>query len=375
MRTQASPPNRTATPLRTSRVASTLTEKAFADRRRREWDELGALAMKAQHRGVKKLDADEVVRMSPLYRSVCADLAAAEAARYSAPLVDFLRGLTRSAHTVMYGPHTRALTRVDEYGQSIRSGLPHQTPIARRASGLSLRHAWLTAFPRAVRKQKRPMLLAAALFFLPCVLGLVLTLRDPTFAFRVAPEAMLRPLTEGYAKGFDQGREAGEGAMMAGFYVYNNVGIALRCFALGIFGGLGSAFYLVQNGLSIGAILGYVASQGAGANIGLFIIGHGSLELGAIVLAGGAGLSLGWSIVSPGDQPRLVSLQRRAREILVIVFGAAVMLFMAAAIEAFWSASSAPREVKLVAGALLFVLVNAYILFAGRAPSPEEPKA
>ena len=40
------------------------------------------------------------------------------------------------------------------------------------------------------------------------------------------------------------------------FYVYNNVGIALRCFALGIFGGLGSAFYLVQNGLSIGAILG-----------------------------------------------------------------------------------------------------------------------
>ena len=54
---------------------------------------------------------------------------------------------------------------------------------------------------------------------------------------------------------------------MAGFYVYNNVGIALRCFALGIFGGLGSAFYLVQNGLSIGAILGYVASQGAGENI------------------------------------------------------------------------------------------------------------
>lgn len=36
---------------------------------------------------------------------------------------------------------------------------------------------------------------------------------------------------------------------MAGLYVYDNVGIALRCFALGIFGGLGSAFYLVQNGL------------------------------------------------------------------------------------------------------------------------------
>jgi uncharacterized membrane protein SpoIIM required for sporulation len=204
------------------------------------------------------------------------------------------------------------------------------------------------------------------MFFIPFMLGALITLRDPTTAFRVVPEAMLRPLTEAYARGFSGGREAGEGAFMAGFYVYNNIGIALRCFALGIFGGVGSAFYLVQNGFSIGAILGYVASQGAGGNIGLFIIGHGSLELGAIVLAGGSGLSLGWSIVAPGDLGRIESLQRRAREILVVIAGATVMLAMAAAIEAFWSASSAPREVKVAVGATLFVLVLAYILFAGR---------
>jgi uncharacterized membrane protein SpoIIM required for sporulation len=326
-------------------VASTLTEAAFAERRRLEWEELDALSLKAQRRGIRKLEPDEVLRMSPLYRSVCADLAAAQAARYSAPLVDYLLGLTASAHGVMYGPHARGR----EDGRKGR-----------------VRRAWLVAFPRAVRTHKRAMLLAAALFFIPFTLGCVLTMRDPTFAFRVVPEAMLRPLTEAYAKGFDDGREAGDGAFMAGFYVYNNVGIALRCFALGIFGGLGSAFYLVQNGLSIGAILGYVASQGAGGNIVIFIVGHGSLELGAIVLAGGSGLSIGWSLIAPGELPRLVSLQRRAREILVIVGGASVMLLMAAAIEAFWSGSSAPREVKLAVGGTLFVLVFAYVLFAGR---------
>jgi uncharacterized membrane protein SpoIIM required for sporulation len=210
------------------------------------------------------------------------------------------------------------------------------------------------------------MLLATARFFVPLALGVALTLRDPTFAFRIAPESMLRPLTEAYAKGFDGGREGSESTLMAGFYVYNNVGIALRCFALGIFGGLGSAFYLVQNGLSIGAILGYVTSQGAGQNILTFIVGHGSLELGAIVIAGGAGLSLGWSIVAPGDMPRVVSLQRRARDILVIVAGAAVMLIMAAAVEGFWSASSAPRAVKVVVGGVLFLLVTSYIVVAGR---------
>lgn len=328
-------------------VASALTERAFAERRQRDWDELDALAAKARASGVKKLPLTDVLRLSPLYRSVCADLAAAQAARYSAPLVDYLLGLTASAHTVMYGSHARGR-------------------VTRGAEPMSVRHAWLVAFPRAVRRFKREMLLAAALFFVPLAIGCLLTLHDPTFAFRIVPEAMLRPLTEAYARGFSAGRDAGEGTFMAGFYVYNNVGIALRCFALGIFGGLGSAFYLVQNGLSIGAILGYVASQGAGENVVVFIVGHGSLELGAIVLAGGAGLSLGWAVVAPGELPRVVALQRRAREILIIVAGASVMLVMAAAIEGFWSGSSVSSGVKVAVGATLFALVLSYILFAGR---------
>ena len=229
-----------------------------------------ALAQDHASRASARSTPDDVAQLAPLYRDVCADLAAARGG-----------ALQRAARRLPPRPHRRGAHR----SSTVR------TRAARGEDGeVRLRHAWLVAFPRAVRKRWRAMLLATGLFFIPLAIGVVLTLRDPAFAFRVAPEAMLRPLTEAYAKGFDEGRDAGEGTMMAGFYVYNNVGIALRCFALGIFGGLGSAFYLVQNGLSIGAILGYVASQGAGANIVTFIVGHGSLELGAIVLSGGAGL-------------------------------------------------------------------------------------
>ena len=321
-------------------VASTLTERAFADRRDREWQELDSLAKRtASRRQRKKLAVEDIARLPVLYRSVCADLAAAEAARYSAPLVDYLRGVTAQAHIALY---------------------------AKAREPISFRHAWVVAFPRAVRAHWKAMSLAAALFFAPLVLGLVFTLRDPSFAFHIVPESMLRPLTEAYAEGFDKGRAASDSSMMAGFYVNNNVGIALRCFALGIFGGLGSAFYLVYNGLSIGAILGYVGSQGAGLNIVTFIVGHGSLELGAIVLAGGAGLSIGWSIVAPGELTRIESLQKRARDVIVIVGGASVMLLMAACIEGFWSGSSAPREVKIGVGATLFLLTLFYIVFGGR---------
>lgn len=322
--------------------ASVVTEHAFGSRRQREWDELDILARRATEKGLRTLNREDVARLSPLYRDVCADLARAQAARYSAPLVDYLQSLTAAAHTVIY------------------SAAPN-----RWIDGGRLLDAF-AIFPRTVRAHWRAMLIAFVLFFVPFFFGLFASLHDPAFAFRIVPESQLRPLTEAYTRGFDAGREGGEGAIMAGFYVNNNVGIALRCFATGIFGGLGSAFYLVSNGLSIGAIVGYISSQGAGANIVTFIVGHGTLELGAIVIAGGAGLTLGWSIISPGDKTRLESLQAGGRDAVIIVCGAAVMLFMAAGLEAFWSGSSVSRDIKHLFGATVLFVVMAYLVFFGR---------
>jgi uncharacterized membrane protein SpoIIM required for sporulation len=332
-------------------LTSSVTEAAFAARRQAEWTELDQLTRK----GLRKLTAWEVSRIPILYRDVCADLARAQAARYSAPLVDYLQGLTAAAHTLVYGTHVKG---------RLFAGVTRSR----------LREAF-EAFPRTVRKHWVAQVIAFVLFFGPFFAGLLLTMKDPQFAYRIVPESMLRPLAEAYAKGFDAGQDAGHGPLMAGFYVNNNVGIALRCFALGIFFGVGSAFYLVYNGLATGAILGYVVSQGAGGNILTFIVGHGSLELGAIVIAGGAGLSMGWSIIAPGDLTRAASLQKVGREIVVLVFGAAIMLFMAAGVEAFWSGSSVPTVVKRAVGITLFVLILGYILVVGRRKKTEKTEA
>lgn len=328
-------------------AANAPKESAFVERRRADWEELDSLVHLAQTKGEKKLLPVSVAKLPALYRDVCADLSRAQAARYGAPLLEYLEGLTASAHAVLYGKPSRAIA-------------------SRLAESEGRAMSALFAFPRAVRRRWRPVLLAAALFFVPLVAGLVASHYDPTFAFRIVPRSMLDPLTEAYAKGFAEGRTLGENSLMAGFYVNNNVGIALRCFALGIFGGLGSALYLVHNGLSIGAILGYVASQGAGGNILTFVVGHSAFELGAIVLAGAAGLSVGWSIVAPGDRTRAASLQAVARDVVVIVAGASVMLLVAAGIEGFWSGSSVSPDIKRSVGAALAVLVLAYLLLAGR---------
>jgi uncharacterized membrane protein SpoIIM required for sporulation len=328
-------------------LASAVTEAVFVGRRQRDWDALDVVVRTVQRHGLRGLTPDQISHLSPLYRDVCADLSRAQAALYGAPLLDYLQGLTAAGHTLLYGRH-------------VRSGW-----LARHTRGSPLRLA-LEAFPRAVRRHKIAMLAAFLLFFVPFFAGLLATLADPSFAARVVPEAQLRPLVEAYKQGFASGRGAGLDAEMAGFYVNHNVGIALRCFATGLAFGLGSAFYLVENGLATGAIVGYVAAHGAGDNIITFVVGHSSLELGAIVLAGGAGLALGWSIVAPGNETRLRSLQRAARSLVTVVFGAAVMLFVAAAVEGFWSASNVLPAVKRVVGGVLFAIVVAYISLAGR---------
>jgi uncharacterized membrane protein SpoIIM required for sporulation len=327
-------------------IGSPLTERAFTASRQRDWETLDALVHTTQARGLRALSPEQIAQVSPLYRDACADLARAEAARYGAPLVEYLQGLAAAAHGVVYG---RGRGR-----WSVAGG-----------RGAALRLA-VDAFPRAVRRHWVAMLAAFLLFFVPLFGGFFATLADPGFAVRIVPEAQLRPLVDAYREGFSSGREGGAGVAMAGFYVNNNVGIALRCFATGLFFGLGSALYLVENGLATGAIMGYVAAHGAGDNILTFVAGHGSLELGAIVLAGGAGLSLGGSMIAPGDRTRLASLQSVARSVVIVVFGAAGMLLIAAAVEGFWSASALPAFVKRSVGAILFALVVAYIALAGR---------
>ena len=152
---------------------------------------------------------------------------------------------------------------------------------------------------------------------------------------------------------------------MAGFYVYNNVGIAFRCFATGVLFGLGSAFFLVYNGLFIGAVAGLVTAAGHGKNLLTFTCTHGAFELTAIVISATAGMVMGYALVDTGGLSRFASLRTRARDIAYLVLGAALMLLIAAGIEGFWSPSSVPARVKWGTAIAAYLFVILYLALAG----------
>lgn len=212
----------------------------------------------------------------------------------------------------------------------------------------------LIEFPAALRRSGGWFLFANALFWGPFFLCAVGAAFDPEFADRLlSPE--MRALEDSYLN--PESRTADQNAQMAGFYVLNNVGIALRAAAAGAFGGIGTAWVLVSNGVAIGAFTGYLASVGGLGNLLRFTSGHSAWELTAITVSGAAGFRLGAALLAPGALPRGAALVAAGPDVLRLAGGAAAMLVVAASIEGFWSGWLLPDAVKITFAAVQVVLV------------------
>jgi uncharacterized membrane protein SpoIIM required for sporulation len=94
-----------------------------------------------------------------------------------------------------------------------------------------------------------------------------------------------------------------------------------------------------------------------------FVFPHGSLELPAIFLSGGAGLLIGKSIVWPGQYRRRDALKIYGAQAAQIIMGIVPMLFIAGTIEGFLSPQEViPGVLKYLVGSVIFVFLILYCL-------------
>ncbi|SHF24341.1 Uncharacterized membrane protein SpoIIM, required for sporulation [Microbulbifer donghaiensis] len=311
----------------------------FENRYRDRWEQLEKW-LKVGDGGAEAASLD----LPAAYRSLCQQLAVAKERQYTNQLIDRLNRLVMTAHHRVYQQ------------QTLR------------------RNTWLwyllAGFPRAVRAQIRTVWLATALFLLPALVLGIGSYQNDALIFAVMSPDQVWQFESMYDPGNRVlGRERGSDSdlLMFGFYIKNNIGIAFRTFAGGVLFGLGTIFFLVFNGVYLGAVFGHITRVGFVSTFYPFVIGHGAFELTAIVLAGAAGLRLGQSLVDPGRHRRLVALRLASVEAMRIMYGTFLMLVIAAFLEAFWSSSTEIAiGVKLAVGGLLWLLVIAYFALAGR---------
>jgi len=310
----------------------------FVAERRRDWDELDRLLGEGQR--LDRHAPGSIARAAALYRAVCADLMRAQAAGYGPDVIGLLDGLAARGHNALYS-----------------------APPYRFGAALDL---LAVEFPRTLRRHARFCALATALFLFPGLLGFFASRASRPFALQVLPESMAEQMEQSYAEGFNKGRSEGVDTGMAGFYVYNNIGIAFRTFATGLFLGVGAFVTLVANGLYIGAVMGHLVHVGSADRFFPFVVGHSALELTGIVLAGVAGGRPGLTVLAPGARTRPRALLDEGRRLVPLLWGIGCLLLLAAFVEAFWSAAAVPPELHFAVGAALWVVVLAYFALTGR---------
>ncbi|HEY7774579.1 MAG TPA: stage II sporulation protein M [Marinagarivorans sp.] len=278
------------------------------------------------------------------YRELCHHLAIAKQRRYSPQLIERLNTLVTQGHHYFYSHTYRGRLQWLEFV--------------------------LRGFPRVVRANRLFVYVATALFVGPLLLMGLACYLNAEFVYSVlgvGDVAMMESMYEPGEQKAGRQRASDTDIYMFGFYIKNNIGISFQTFAGGILFGVGSIFFLMYNGIYIGAVAGHLAQAGYGSTFFPFVAGHGSFELTAIVLSGAAGLKLGCALICPGDQRMKFALKAAGKDAILIMYGAIIMLLIAAFIEAFWSSStSIPALVRYAVGLCLWALVIGYFVASGR---------
>jgi len=275
-----------------------------------------------------------------LYKDVCYQLSLARERQYSYHLIENLSQLANTLHGHIYR--------------------------GRNSFKLKIFDFIFKDFPNTVRENRWYMVAGFVLFFLTLGLTALACYLHPDLVYSIYPAEQVREFDSMYSPEntiLGRERDSDTDIEMFGFYIYNNIAIAFRTFATGVLAGLGSLFFLVYNGLAIGAVMGYMAYIGYYNTFFPFVVGHGSLELTAIAISGAAGLRLGCSILIPGPYSRLLAIRLAASSCIKLMYGVFIMLLMAAFIEAFWSSStSINNAIKYSVGVGLWILVCTSLL-------------
>jgi uncharacterized membrane protein SpoIIM required for sporulation len=288
--------------------------------------------------------APEAGELPRRFRELSADLSLAKSRMYGAGITERLNQLVIRGYELIY-----------------------QT---RRGSWENFVSFVSVKFPQAVRREWRLFWLCSAVFWLPFFAMMLSANHDISWTQSVLGAEGMTSMEQMYGGKKEQlthlRQEHGSNFMMFCFYIQHNVGIDFQIFSGGMLAGLGTMFFLLFNGIYLGAAAGYVNHACNPESFWSFIAGHSSFELLGMIVSGMAGMRIGLAILRPGRLPRVRALSEASRQALPLIYGAAVMTTLAASVEGFWSAQAIPSEWKYGVGVLGWILHIAYFLLAGR---------
>ncbi len=304
-----------------------MQEVAFHKKNREKWKQFEELIA-----GQSKTDPDT---LASLFVELTDDLAYARTFYAKSTTTQYLNTLTARVHQAIYRNKREERSRVITF--------------------------WTEELPRVAYEARRDLLYAfllTAVFFL---IGWVSSVHDTTYVRLILGDSYVNMSLENMENNDPMGvYKKMPGHEMFGYITINNIFVSFRTFAYGILlPPFGTIYILLQNGVMLGAFmhLFYKHGFGTAALLGVWI--HGTLEISAIIIAGGAGLLMGKSVIFPGTYTRVQSFMVGAKKGLKIVIGLIPIFIAAGFLESFVTRySSMPLALNLVIiiGSLSFII-------------------
>lgn len=284
-----------------------------------------------------RLTAAQVDELVQLYQRTSAHLSHARTERADAALVARLTRLVANAAGALYGTRARSLNGIGRF--------------------------FTTSFPAAVWHARRFVVVAALLLLVPAfAFGTWIAVSDEALEAS-GPDAVREAYVQDDFEAYYSSAPAGQFATEV---TVNNIQVAILAFAAGALVCVVTAYILAMNGAGVGVAGGLFAAVGEQPKFWGLILPHGLLELSAVIVAGAAGLAIGWAVVAPGDRSRSAALADEGRRAAAIVLGLILAFVVAGTIEGFVTPSSLPTAARVAVGVAAATAFWAYVIVLGR---------
>jgi len=319
--------------------AAALRSDRFRLEREGDWKRLEAIVARMEKGRTRGLSDEDLLALPVLYRTVASSLSIARETSLDAATLAYLEALVQRAWFVVYGP------RVTLW-------------------------AWLRRFlgggwSAAVRGIGLDVAIAFAVMCAGVLVGWLLVSSDAEWYHALVPGQFADARQPGasrevlYRTLFDPDQQSGLGAFAA-YLFSNNAQVSIMAFALGFAFGVPSLLLLVQNTAILGAMMWLYDGQGLLFDFMGWIAVHGTTELFAIMLAGGAGLHIGRSMAFPGDRAVLRAASEAGTRAAQVMAGVVLMLVVAALLEGFARQLIADTAGRYAVGGFMLLFWTAY---------------
>jgi uncharacterized membrane protein SpoIIM required for sporulation len=224
-----------------------------------------------------------------------------------------------------------------------------------------------TSIPLEVYRSRKTLLTALIAFLIYAAIGVISTIINPDFPRAVMGDDYVDMTIANIEAGNPLGvYQSSEQLSMFIRITTNNLMVAFLTFFVGILFTLGTHLMLFSNGVMLGAFQYYFFTKGLLITSFLGIWIHGAFEISAIVIAGGAGITIGNGWLFPGTFSRFQSLKLALRRGVKIMLFLVPFIIMAGFLESYVTRhyNTLPDWTKLAIIVFSFLLmIFAFVLY------------